>query len=134
MKKRCYNDKSRAFKWYGAKGIIICDEWKNRFLNFKSWAIENGYAENLTIDRIDVNGNYEPDNCRWVKMDVQCRNKTDNVFIEYNGENLCLQDWANKLKISISTLNKRLKKWSLEKALTTPKSDKNDTRNNRNRK
>lgn len=65
-------------------------------------------------------------------MDIQCRNKTDNVFIEHNGENLCLQDWANRLKITISTLNKRLKKWDLEKALTTQKIQKNDTTNIRN--
>ena len=86
----------------------------------------------MSIDRKDVNGNYEPSNCRWVKMDIQCRNKTDNVFIEHNGENLCLQDWANRLKITISTLNKRLKKWDLEKALTTQKIQKNDTTNIRN--
>ena len=133
MKQRCYNTNNMNYTYYGGRGISVCDEWRNSMIDFYNWAINNGYKEGLSIDREDVNGNYEPSNCRWVKMDVQCRNKTDNVFIEYNGENLCLQDWSNKLKITISTLNKRLKKWDLEKALTTPKSNKNDTSNNRHR-
>lgn len=133
MKQRCYNSNNINYTYYGGRGISVCNAWRNSMINFYDWAINNGYNEGLSIDRIDVNGNYEPSNCRWVKMDIQCRNKTANVFIEYNGENLCLQDWSNKLGINISTLNKRLKKWDLEKALTTPKSEINDTRNIRNR-
>ena len=134
MKQRCNNPNHISYKHYGGRGIYICSDWMSSMINFYNWAFENGYEEGLSIDRKDVNGNYEPSNCRWVKMDIQCRNKTDNVFIEHNGENLCLQDWANRLKITISTLNKRLKKWDLEKALTTPKIQKNDTTNIRNGK
>lgn len=75
MKKRCYYCKAINYKYYGGCGITICDEWRNNFQAFYDWAIDNGYADGLTIDRIDVNGNYEPSNCRWVTMAEQNKNK-----------------------------------------------------------
>lgn len=75
MKQRCYNQKSPNFKYYGGRGIKICDEWLNNFINFYNWSMNNKYAENLSIDRIDNDGNYEPSNCRWVTMKEQCNNK-----------------------------------------------------------
>lgn len=75
MRQRCYNQVSSAYKHYGARGICVCDEWKNSFEMFENWAVNNGYKETLSIDRIDVNGNYEPHNCRWVTMKVQNNNK-----------------------------------------------------------
>lgn len=75
MKKRCYNENSKGYKYYGGRGIKVCDEWLNDFTVFYNWAIKNGYQEHLTIDRIDVNGNYCPENCRWITMAEQQRNK-----------------------------------------------------------
>lgn len=75
MKTRCYNPNSNNYKYWGARGITICNEWKNSFEKFMEWALANGYEDNLTIDRIDVNGNYEPQNCRWVTMKIQNNNR-----------------------------------------------------------
>lgn len=82
MIKRCFKENHHAYKYYGGRGITVCNEWKNDFMSFYNWAINNGYEEGLTIDRIDVNGNYEPNNCRWVTMKVQCKNrrKVDTTF------------------------------------------------------
>lgn len=75
MKKRCGNPNAAAFKNYGGRGIGICDEWLNDFASFESWALDNGYEDNLSIDRIDVNGGYEPGNCRWADAKTQARNR-----------------------------------------------------------
>lgn len=76
IKYRCNNPKCKDYKNYGGRGIKMCDEWANDFLTFRTWCLENGFASDLTIDRIDVNGNYEPSNCRWVTVAEQNRNKT----------------------------------------------------------
>ncbi len=75
MKQRCHYPKSKDFSFYGGRGITVCEEWKNNFQAFYDWAMSNGYFDGLTLDRIDVNGNYEPSNCRWVTMKVQCNNR-----------------------------------------------------------
>lgn len=85
MVRRCYDPKCRNYKHYGAKGISVCEEWKNDFTNFYKWAENNGYSENLTIDRIDFYGNYEPTNCRWVDMHVQNANRPSRGKCEYIG-------------------------------------------------
>lgn len=93
IKKRCYNKKFWAFNRYGGRNINMCNDWKNDFKVFHDWAINNGYNDNLTIDRINNNGNYEPNNCRWVDMKTQCRNKNNNHLITYNEETHCISEW-----------------------------------------
>lgn len=121
MKQRCLNPNNRAYKNYGGRGITVCDEWKDDFKAFYDWAMANGYKEKLSIDRIDVNGNYEPSNCRWATRRIQSRNTRKNIIVEYKDEKLCLKDLAVKYNIDYKLLHKRFKKgWSIEKALTTP--------------
>lgn len=110
MKNRCYNKKLKEYKNYGGRGIKVCDEWKNDFLVFYKWSIENGYSDDLTIDRIDVNGNYEPSNCRWTTIEIQANNKTNNHFITYNNQTLTINQWARKLNIPRETIKTRLGK------------------------
>lgn len=122
MKGRCYNPNKPDYKWYGGRGIQMCDEWKESYLNFKSWAILNGYEEGLTIDRIDSDGNYEPSNCRWVSMTVQNNNKKSVPRYRFNGEEHSISEWARILGVKRELLKDRITKlgWSIEKAFTTP--------------
>lgn len=108
MKRRCTNKNSGSYKYYGGKGIKVCDSWQN-FQPFYEWAKANGYKEGLTIDRINSNGNYEPSNCRWVTYKEQNRNYSRNHLITYNGETKCLTDWADYFKINRATISFRLK-------------------------
>ena len=121
MKGRCFKSTNTKYKNYGGRGISVCDEWKNDFKVFNDWAYKNGYKEGLTLDRIDVNGNYEPSNCRWITAKEQARNKTTSFFIEYNGEKRCLSEWASILNLSYKALFNRLKYkgWSVERAFAT---------------
>lgn len=108
MKNRCYNKKVKSYKYYGKRGIKVCDEWKNNFLNFYNWAIKNGYKDNLTIDRINVNGNYEPSNCRWATKEEQANNKRNNHFLTYKGQTLTINQWARKINIPRETIKTRI--------------------------
>ena len=107
MRYRCYNENNRVYKYYGGKGVTICDEWLQSFDNFYNWALLNGYKEGLSIDRIDVNGSYSPKNCRWATMEEQSRNRTNTVLVEYNGKKMTLREWSEELNISLSTISKR---------------------------
>lgn len=107
MLRRCFNKKIKAYKNYGGRGITVCEEWKNDFMAFYNWAISNGYKEGLTIDRIDVNGNYEPNNCRWVTREEQANNKRNNHYIFYKGEKHTLADWCKILKLNYNTTRGR---------------------------
>ena len=100
----------------------MCDEWRNDFMSFYNWAVSNGYSNELTIDRIDYTGNYEPSNCRWVSYKKQANNKSSNVLITFNGITHTLSEWCYIVGIKQSTLNHRINKahWPVEKALTTP--------------
>lgn len=125
MKCRCYTVSSGAYFKYGAKGIRMCDEWKNDFMAFYNWALANGYSDELTIDRIDYRGNYEPSNCRWASIRTQANNKSNVRKYEYNGELHTMTEWSEIMNINYGALWVRLNVlgWSVEKALTTPVRD-----------
>jgi hypothetical protein len=121
MIQRCYNPNNKEYKNYGARGIVVCNEWKNSFESFNEWAISSGYNKKLTIERIDVNKNYEPSNCRWATSKEQARNTRVNKLLTFNGESLCLAAWAEKTGIKYPSLVSRLNSgWTEEEALTTP--------------
>jgi len=94
MRNRCNNNNNQRYEYYGSRGITICSEWDN-FQNFYDWAIKNGYSKNLTIDRIDNDGNYEPSNCRWATWGQQQNNRSDNIYLEYNGNKLSMKEIAD---------------------------------------
>ena len=121
IKQRCQNIKNPRYHKYGGRGIAICNEWLDDFMNFYSWAMDNGYNDSLTIDRIDVNGNYEPSNCRWATIHTQAKNKTSNRLITYKNVTKCLTDWAKELKINRTTLFARIYSgWEIAKAFEKP--------------
>ena len=121
IRERCNNPNHKEYKNYGGRGIKVCEEWDN-LNNFREWALNSGYREGLTIDRINVNGNYEPNNCRWVSMKVQQNNRRNNHYITYRGETHTLMEWSEITGINYDCLKTRINtlKWSIEKALTTP--------------
>lgn len=130
MKHRCYNSKDKYYKDYGGRGITVCEEWNNRetipkfhnatkgFLAFRKWALENGYTDTLTIDRIDVNKGYSPDNCRWATASEQANNTRSNHYLTYKGKTQSLADWCRELNLNYSTVRSRINrdKWSVDKA------------------
>ena len=120
IKKRCNLITHKYYKDYGGRGIIVCDEWLNDFMNFYYWAINNGYRDDLTIDRIDVNGNYEPNNCRWVTRNVQLKNKRNNVYITYQNKTQTMSDWAKEFGLKQNVFRQRyILGWSMEKIKET---------------
>jgi hypothetical protein len=122
MKARCYYKSERSYKDYGGKGIIICKEWLNSdtgFINFYNWAIKNGYKNNLTIDRINNDINYSPDNCRWVDMNTQANNHTNNRLLTYKGDTKTIKQWSEITGLKYMTLMSRINRgWNIEKAIT----------------
>ena len=120
MKCRCYKKSAPDFSRYGGRGITVCEEWRKSFQSFYDWATSNGYQENLSIDRIDVNGNYCPENCRWADATTQHNNTRSNHYVTFNGETLTISQWAARYGINKNTLLSRLTRygWSVERALT----------------
>lgn len=112
MVNRCYKDTDYHYKWYGSRGIKICADWYGEkgisFKNFYDWSVNNGYKDGLTIDRIDVNGNYSPDNCRWITIMDQCQNRTTNRFYEYMGKKYTKRQLCNLFGCTYSALAHRL--------------------------
>lgn len=121
MRRRCSDIKQKDYHNYGGRGISVCSEWNDDFSKFREWSLANGYNESLTIDRIDVNGNYEPSNCRWVTMKEQSNNRTTNVIVQLNGEKHTIKEWSEITGISYQTLYMRLRTygWDPHRALST---------------
>lgn len=124
MKYRCENTKSKAFHNYGGRGIIVCEEWSNAangYQNFKRWAYDNGYMDTLTLDRVDNERGYEPDNCRWCDRVEQGNNKRNNILYEFSGKSQTLTTWAREYLLPPKTLWRRIHAgWDIERALTEP--------------
>ena len=122
MRTRCNNSNDYHYKWYGARGIKICSEWMDDFQVFYDWSMNNGYSDDMTIDRIDPNGNYEPTNCRWISRKEQMCNTRRNVLLTYGGKTMCAKEWSKVTGINDRTICYRKNKlgWSDEKTLTTP--------------
>lgn len=122
MKKRCYDPANNRYSSYGGRGIKICDAWLDDIDSFRIWAINNGYKDGLSIERIDVNKDYSPENCKWIPPIEQHNNTQRSVFITFNGKTQTLTQWANELNIKKSTLHNRIHVhgWSIERAFTEP--------------
>lgn len=121
---RCTSPKYDKYNYYGGRGISVCDEWMNSYNAFEEWALNNGYRNDLTIDRIDVNGNYCPENCRWATRKEQANNRSSNHFITYRGKTKTLKAWADEKGLSANTICRRIKDgWSIRRALETPADD-----------
>ncbi len=120
MLQRCYKPYILSYKYYGKKGISICDEWKNNRDTFCKWALTHGYTDTLTIDRIDVNGGYSPENCRWISAQEQTLNKCNTVRLTYRGTTKPLLTWCREMKLSYVKMYCRLRSgWSVERAFET---------------
>ena len=129
MIQRCYNPNNKYYNSYGGRGIMVCSEWRNKengCYNFSKWALENGYNpfakfHECTLDRIDVNGNYEPNNCRFVPNYMQAKNKRNNVYITYKNKTQIMADWARECNIPANLFRFRyLKGWDIDKIKNTP--------------
>lgn len=113
MKDRCLNQKCKDYGNYGARGITVCNEWESSYISFRDWALSNGYKDNLTLDRINNNGNYEPSNCRWATVKEQSRNTRVNRKVELNGKEYCVIELAE-----MSGLDKNVIKYRLDHGYT----------------
>lgn len=119
IKTRCYNQKYKRFNDYGGRGIMMCDEWNRNFNNFYDWSINNGFSPELSIDRIDNNGNYCPSNCRWVDAKTQGNNRRTNIFISHNGETHTVAEWSDITGIPSNVIRKRyfVSGWDADRTL-----------------
>lgn len=119
MKSRCDNQGNIMFKNYGGRGIKYCDAWK-KFEGFRDWALNHGYNDTLTLERLDVNKNYEPDNCEWIPIEKQYLNRTDSHFLTAFGKTQTIKEWADETGLKYDTIHARIKYygWSIEDALS----------------
>lgn len=123
MKQRCNNSKEDNYRNYGGRGIKVCKEWERDFVAFRDWALNNGYSDELSIDRIDNNKGYSPENCRWANVYVQGNNRRTNHYLEWNGERKTITEWSkdNPLNLKEETIRSRMNNgWSTDAIFTTP--------------
>lgn len=120
IKSRCFTETTTEYENYGGRGITVCDEWKDSYEAFRDWAINNGYNDSLTIERINVNGNYCPENCKWATNIEQANNTRTNHFITYKDETHTLTEWSRILEIPRARLQYRINKMTVEEAFTKP--------------
>lgn len=121
MKQRCERKGNNDYHNYGGRGISVCKEWRNDYSAFKEWALSNGYTDELTIERKNVDGNYCPENCAWISSKAQARNRRTSHWVEYNGERHIVTEWAEIYGVEACALYNRLRLgWSMEKAISTP--------------
>lgn len=119
MISRCYKETNNRYRIYGGAGIKVCDEWKNDKKQFFKWAFENGYADNLTIDRIDVKRGYASENCRWVDQQTQQNNRSNNHILTINGISHTISEWARISGIKAGTIqNRAAHGWTGERLIT----------------
>lgn len=119
MKRRCNDPTDEQYRRYGGRGIKVCDEWHKDFMKFYNWSMENGYSDKLSIDRINNDKGYCPENCRWTTMKIQANNTSRNTRVKYNGETHTIAEWSDITEIKQNTITYRLKRgWSVERALT----------------
>ena len=122
MISRCENPNNNRYYVYGLKGISVCDEWRNNFMNFYNWAINNGYSDDLSIDRIDNDKGYCPSNCRWATRKVQMNNRSNSRNISYNGTTMTLKQWSEYFGFNYKYFHEVMSKnnWDIEKVLNMP--------------
>lgn len=121
MKERCYNKNHVHYKNYGGRGITVCEEWKNDFISFYKWSMDNGYSENLTLDRVNGNSNYSPENCRWTTPLEQQNNTRNNRILTVNGRSQSIARWSAEMSIPYSTIYSRLcNGWNEQDAVMYP--------------
>lgn len=121
MRLRCSSPNNKKYYMYGARGIKVCDEWFNNFIAFRDWSLSHGWEQGLTLDRIDNNAGYSPDNCRWTTHAVQQRNTRRNVYITYQGKTQILADWCTELGLKYKVIQTRIVNgWDKVRALTEP--------------
>lgn len=120
MKRRCNNKNEKSYQHYGGRGITVCNEWLHDFIAFKTWSEASGYSDELSIDRIDVNGNYSPENCRWIPFNEQARNRRNTKIITINGVAKTITEWCNESPVTTTTVYQRIRDgWSKEEAILT---------------
>jgi len=118
MRQRCRDKNCNRYQSYGGRGITVCKEWEKDFTVFETWALSHGYADNLSIDRIDKNGNYEPSNCRWADIFTQQNNTRTNSFITLNGETHTYSEWERIKGLKANTIHVRIRRgWKPEEAI-----------------